>query len=130
MSLIDDFITDRGPGTFYNASDLNRVGEKMVWLTDKLFALGYHCLVSPKTNWTMYDIPLASQMDHYLEDLLTIRVTLTLPDGTPDAPNTMNGLTYTGANNIETILSVTNSLIEWMVSAFYFTGDLFAGEVQ
>lgn len=130
MSIIDELITNRGSGAFYNASDLNRVGEAMDWLADQLFALGYQCLVSPKTDWTKYDIPLALQMDHYLEDLRTIRGTLTLPDGTPNAPDTMNGLTYTGANNIETILSVTNALMEWMVSIFYYTGDLYAGEVH
>ena len=78
VSIIDELITNRGSGAFYNASDLNRVGEAMDWLADQLFTLGYQCLVSPKTDWTKYDIPLASQMDHYLEDLRTIRDALTL----------------------------------------------------
>lgn len=130
MSIIDELVTGRSSGTFYNVSDLNRVAEAMDWLADQLFALGYQCRVSPKTDWTKYDIPLALQMEYYLEDLRTIRDTLTLPVGTPDAPNTMNSLTYTGANNIETILSVTNALMEWMVSVFYFAGDLYTGEVQ
>lgn len=130
MSIIDELITNRGSGTFYNASDLNRVGEAVDWLADQLFALGYQCLVSPKTDWTKYDIPIASQMEHYLNDLRTIQKTLTLPNATPDAPDTMNGLTYTAANDIETILSVTNTLMEWMVSVFGYAGDLYAREVQ
>jgi hypothetical protein len=68
-------------------------------------------------------------MAHYLDDLQTIRETLTQPPSTPAAPATMNGLDYSKANDIETILSVTNALMEWMVSVFFYTGDLFAGEV-
>lgn len=129
MSVIDTLITDRGPSTFYNSTDLNRVGQAMDWLADKLFELGYQIIVTPNVSWARTSIPVASQMAHYLDDLRKIRETLTQPSSTPEVPSTMNGLTYSKANDIETILSVTNALIEWMVSVFFYTGDLFAGEV-
>lgn len=129
MSVIDTLITDRDINTFYNASDLNRVGEAIQYIADKIYALGYEIHVSPKTNWVEADIPLPNQMAHYLEDLRTIRAVLSQPQRTPPVPPDMEKLMYTEANDIETILSITDSLIEWMVSIFFFTGDLFAGEV-
>ena len=129
MSVIDTLITDRDINTFYNASDLNRVGEAIQYIADKIYALGYEIHVSPKTNWVEADIPLPNQMTHYLEDLRTIRAVLAQPQRTPPVPPDMEQFLYTEANDIETMLSITDSLIEWMVSIFFFTGDLFAGEV-
>lgn len=129
MSVIDTLITNRGPGTFYNASDLNRVGEAIRYLADELFARGYEIRVSPKTDWAESDIPLASQMAHYLDDLRSIRETLSQPSTTPSLPESMAGLTYTGANDIESILRITDELMQWMDSAYFYAGDLYAGEV-
>ena len=129
MSVIDTLITDRGPGTFYNAADLNRVGQAIQYLADALFARGYEIRVSPKTDWAESDIPLSSQMAHYLDDLQSIRETLTQPPTTPSLPESMAGLTYTGANDIESILRITDELMQWMDSAYFYAGDLFAGEV-
>ena len=128
MSVIDTLVTDRGPGTFYNTSDLNRVGEVIRYLADELFARGYEIRVSPKTDWTECDIPLASQMVHYLDDLRSIRETLSQPPTTPALPESMVGITYTDANNIESILRITDELMQWMDSAYFYAGDLFAGE--
>jgi len=129
MSIIDTLITDRTAGTVYNASDLNRVGEAIRYLADELFDRGYEIRVSPKIDWTESDIPLAAQMAHYLGDLLKIRDTLTQPPTTPSLPATMAGLTYTGANDIESILRITDTLMQWMDSIYFYAGDLFAGEV-
>lgn len=129
MSIIDELIRNRNATAYYNATDLNRVGEAVAWLAQQLLNLGYQCIVTPKVDWTIYDVPLASQMNHYLEDLRTIRDTLTLPQSTPMLPNTMDGLTITKANNIETLLFITNLLMEWMVSIFFYVGDLYSGEV-
>ncbi len=129
MSVIDTLITNRGPGTFYNASDLNRVGQAIQYLANELLARGYEIRVSPKTNWVESDIPLQPQMEHYLEDLRRIRGVLTQPSTTPSAPTDMAQLTYTEANHIESILFTTNRLMDWMDSIYYYAGDLFAGEV-
>ena len=126
MSIIDTLITDRGPGTFYNASDLNRVGQAIQYLASELLARGYEIRVSPKTNWVESDIPLQPQMEHYLEDLRKIRDVLTQPSTTPSAPTDMEQLTYTEANDIESILFITNRLMDWMDSIYYYAGDLFA----
>lgn len=129
MSVIDTLVMDRGPGTFYNASDLNRVGQAIQYLCDEMYARGYEIHVSPKTNWIEADIPLSSQMDHYLEDLCKIRAVLMHPSTTPPAPPDMEQLVYTEANDIESILFITNKLMEWMDSIYFYAGDLFAGEV-
>ncbi len=130
MSVIDTLITNRDINSFYNASDLNRVGEAIQYIADRLYTLGYEISVSPKTDWMEEDIPLPNQMTHYLEDLRTIRTILTQPQGTPPVPPDMERLLFSEANDIETMLSITDSLIDRMVSIFFFAGDLFAGEVS
>ena len=129
MSVIDTLITDRDSGTFYNASDLNRVGEAIRYLADELFDRGYEIRVSPKTDWIEADIPLPSQMDHYLGELRKIRAVLTQPGTTPPAPPDMERLDYSEANDIESILFITDTLMRWMDSIYFYTGELFAGEV-
>lgn len=129
MSVIDTLITDRSTGTFYNASDLNRVGQAIQYLADELFARGYEIHVSPKIDWVESDIPLRPQMEHYLEDLRKIRAVLTQPDTTPTSPLDMEQLLYTEANDIESILFITNKLMEWMDSLYFYAGELFTGEV-
>ena len=47
---------------FYNAADLNRVGEAEVDLAALCRELGHACAVSPKTDWTVADIPTQVQM--------------------------------------------------------------------
>lgn len=86
----------------YNASDLNRVGEAVEYLTDTLQSLGYSITTAPKTDWIEAGFPMQAQMETYLENIQTLRDRL--PYVAPDAPNDMTGLTYQEANNIEEIL--------------------------
>ena len=86
----------------YNASDLNRVGEAVEYLTDTLQSLGYSITTAPKTDWTDADIHMQAQMETYLENIQTLRDRL--PYVAPDVPADMTSLTYQEANNIEEIL--------------------------
>ena len=81
----------------YNYSDLNRVERAVAEFSRK-----HGDNLTTKTDWTMWDIPKAADMERFLSNIKsirdTIRSSITLPD-------TMNGLTYTNANNIEKILT-------------------------
>ncbi len=80
----------------YNYSDLNRVERAVAELSDEL-GLG----LITKTDWTMWDVPRASDMERFLQNIETIRNAEGISTALPES---MNELTYSGANNIETVL--------------------------
>lgn len=118
----------------YNASDLNRVGSAVDYVgvqlrlhlarlrtaqsnkaiaPDTLFSLPYtlgDIDIAPKTDWKEADIPTASQMEAYLQDVRTLRGLLPLPDDLAPLPESMSALDYAGANAIEaTLLAVADA---------------------
>ena len=86
----------------YNYSDLNRVERAVMEISD-LAGLN---LVT-RTDWTMWDIPTASEMERYLTNVQTIR---TYCGSEIELPSSMDNLTYRDANNIEKILLAAYSV--------------------
>ena len=121
-------ITDRGPGTFYNVSDLNRVGEAVRYLAERFTGYGYTVTVNPKMDWTEDNVPTRKQLETYRRNIVEIRRQLTVMQSTPETPETMRALNYVKANDIERILQDLNTLITNMEQAWFFSGDLYAGE--
>ena len=113
----------------YNYTDLNRVGEAILYVADRLKATGNDIMVSPKTDWTREDIPSPAQMGHYLEQIQIIRDALAVYQTTPAVPADMEGLTHNEANDIEKILLDVDELITNMIAAYYYSGELYGGEV-
>ena len=137
MSVMDTLITDRtqadvdarnDKGT-YNASDLNRVGAAVAYVAGRLLECGTSVDVSPKQDWSESDTPTASQLERYRSDVTALRDALAAMPTTPQAPATMSGLTFGGANALEKILEDTDVLITNLKAAWFFSGDLFSGEV-
>lgn len=100
----------------YNASDLNRVGSAVEYLTDTLYSMGYNVPTVPKDDWTETDIPVQSQMDIYINNIHLLRDIL--PYVAPDAPETAAGLSYQSSNNIEEILYTLESVLLAMQENF------------
>lgn len=121
-------ITDRGPGTFYNVSDLNRVGEAVRYLAERFTGYGYAVTVNPKTDRTEDNVPTRKQLETYRRNIAELRRQLTVMATTPETPETMRALNYVKANNIERILQDLDTLITNMEQAWFFSGDLYAGE--
>ena len=116
----------------YNKGDLNRVGEALNYLHDRLNAAGYitySLTFTAKTNWTVSSIPTADDLTYYLKCVSDIRKALTLFETTPPAPTDTGALDIEEANNIEKILIDVETLINNMLSARFFCGDLYAGEI-
>ena len=113
----------------YNASDLNRVGEAMNYIRDKLTEAHYMCDVVSKTDWDATDIPTAADLTAYLDKVACIRETLAQLPTTPATPQNTGGLGYQEANDIERILLDVDLLINNMLAARYYCGDLYSGEV-
>lgn len=84
----------------YNYSDLNRVERAVAELSDML-NLG----LTTKTDWGMWDIPTASEMERYLNNVAVLRQQVVDDTSVPALPTSMNNLTYTDANNIELVLN-------------------------
>jgi hypothetical protein len=83
----------------YNYSDLNRVERAVAEISD-IAGLG---LVT-KTDWTMWDVPTESEMSRYLGNLRTLQTRYNI--GIP-LPDTMSGLHYESANDIERLILET-----------------------
>nr|DAW49195.1 MAG TPA: hypothetical protein [Caudoviricetes sp.] len=118
--------TDKG---FYNASDLNRVGAAVQYVAERFAAQGYAVEVSPKTDWLASDIPTASELETYRQNIAALRALLAVMPTTPEAPDSMAGLTYTEANDIERILLDLDALLTNAALAWYQSGEIYAGEV-
>ena len=113
----------------YNASDLNRVGNAVIYVAGRLEDAGYYVPVDPKIDWLESDIPTESSMVRYLKDVETIRNTLTVRPNTPEVPEDMVGLTYEEANDIERILLIVDALITNMINAYFYSNEINCGEV-
>jgi len=116
---------NRTPKGFYNATDLNRVGQNLQYLADVLRGYGYNVFVNPKTDWTITDTPSASDMERYLLDLNALKTAFY---GTTPLPDSMNGLTYEDANNIERLLLEIERNISNMIPAFRHSGTFCSGQ--
>ena len=110
----------------YNSSDLERVDDAIQYLADLLSSYGYSVSVSPKTDWTIDDIPCVADVDAYLSDVEAIKAAFY---GTVPLPDSMNKLTVTGANNIEKLLLEIETYITKMAAAFVYSGEVYSGEV-
>ena len=143
----------------YTDADMNRVGEAVVFLTDYLNGLqgvldAYRAArgvapdsifnvtwgaisVSVKVDWTDADEPTPAQLTAYLSAVNTVTAAITV---TRALPGSMIDLTITGANEIEKALqaeydagldfeALKKTLIENAAAAWFYSGDLYGGEV-
>lgn len=113
----------------YNASDLNRVGAAVAYLAERFAEQGYAVTVSPKTDWLVEDIPAHGAMETYLGNVAALRSLLTVKPSTPATPESMAGLTWQAANDIEQILKDLDELLTNAQRARYYSGELYAGEI-
>lgn len=112
----------------YNCADLNRVGEAVQCLADVLKGYGYAVRVAAKRDWTGDDAPNEGQMVQYLADIAAVREALTVWEDTPATPETMQGLTWQAANDIEKILEDVEAAICRMELTWFYTGEIYCGE--
>lgn len=123
----------------YNASDLNRVGAAVAYVAGRLNGYGYAVTVNPKQDWQAADIttqesmtadtPTQESMTAYLADVAALRGAIAVMASTPPTPDSANNLTWQEANNIEQILLDVDELLTRMAAAWFYSGDLYAGEV-
>ena len=113
----------------YNYTDLNRVEDAVQYLAGRLKERGYSADVSARKTWTMTSLPTLSDMNTYLNNIKVIRNAFATLSTTPQAPATIKGFTYKEANAIEQIIFDVNKLLENLMSVWFFSGDIYSGEV-
>lgn len=113
----------------YNYTDMNRVESAVEYVANKLTEAGYYIVPVVKKNWTRTDKPTIEDIRRYMKNVADTRATLATFSTTPEAPTTERKLTYQMANDIEQILLDVDDLITRMVSAYFFSADLYSGEV-
>lgn len=112
----------------YNASDLNRVGSAVEYVAGRFADYGYAVNVSPRKDWSMGDIPREADMVKYLSEVEQLRSLVSVLPTTPETPGDMECLSYMEANNIEQILVDLDFLLTNMAAAWYYSGEIYAGE--
>lgn len=104
----------------YNYSDMNRVERAASELSDL-----YVLRLETKTDWNAWDVPQPSDMSRYIANVKKIRHAMLDPTGTEMPPNSMAGLDYTSANNIEKIMLAAYRNTDHIIRS----GELYCGEV-
>jgi hypothetical protein len=108
----------------YGATDLNRVGEVMLFLLDLVDKLGIYMPLDIKTDWQDGDIPSSVQLELYIININTLRTAVA---GLPSVPDTHNNLDYNGANEIEQMFVVMEVVIGHIMAAFRHSGVTISG---
>jgi len=108
----------------YGATDLNRVGEAMLFLLDLVDKLGIYMPLDIKTDWQDGDIPSPAQLGLYITNINTLRTAVA---GLPEVPDGHNNLDYIGANEIEQMFVVMEVVIGYIMAAFRHSGVTISG---
>ena len=113
---------------WYDYRDLNRVGVAMRYLYDRLKSVVGDLRIAPCTDWTLPEIPNYGAVMEYLNNLRTLRNSITVTEDMPEVPSGIL-LNYEEANDIEKILELLDVLIGKIEQAYLYSGEIYAGEV-
>jgi len=113
----------------YNYTDMNRVESAVEYAANRLTEAGYVVIPVVKKNWTRTDKPTLADLKRYTKNIADIRAALATLETTPEAPSTDKRLSFQAANDMEQILIDVDDLISRMISAYFYSGDLYCGEV-
>ena len=113
----------------YNYTDMNRVESAVEYVANRLTEAGYVVFPVVKKDWTRTSKPTLDDMKRYMKNVSDIRSALATYKTTPEAPTTERRLSFQMANAIEQILTDVDDLISKMMSAYFYSGDLYCGEV-
>lgn len=129
-----DLITDRTQEDVnnltskgvYSYTDLNRVETATKEIATLLTANGYHVNIEVKTDWTEGETLSHEQMKRYIDNVLKCESQFC--SAGYELPNTMDGLNYIIANNIELTLQKLEQLVNYMLSVLSYSGMLYAND--
>lgn len=79
--------------------------------------------------WYEFDYPTPNVMTAYLLNVAAIRAVIAVMESTPSVPLDVSNFMTQEANDIEKILGDVNLLLNYSRMSWYYSGDLFSGEV-
>lgn len=132
MSIIDELITTHKDGDSYGVRDLNRIGNALIYIQDYLNANKYFVdLPAPiRTDWSTEEaFPTQNDLNDILKNVEALRKTAAILPSIPPTPKDMDELSAIEANNIEQILFMSYEIVRMIIAAFYYSGELYSGEV-
>lgn len=119
-------------------SELKAVAAQLGVAWDRIFDVPYTAINCETKDWAEADEVTKEQMSRYLANVIAVKNALSV--SSPALPRTMDNLTWQGANAIEAAilganeaankrLQETTQTIKNAAEAWYFSGDIYAGEV-
>ena len=115
---------------YYRHTDLNRVQAAVAYLRGIYASYGYDTIPSyTLPTWAENDIPRREQGDAYIRAVRSLDGLVPMP-GKPALPASPDRLDYIGANAIERFLAMTEDTLERISEAWFYCGEVFAGEVD
>lgn len=115
----------------YSYTDLNRVETAVSEIVEQFPSFGVSEQLTVKTDWGLpgdfsaAEWPVASQMARYLGNVAKIKSIFIISNA---LPNTMENLTWHGANSIEKVLEIAVSRIAGIKQTYRYSGEIYAGE--
>ena len=126
--ILATLVTNRAPGAYYNAADINRVGRAANCLAREMTLMGYPVSDELPTDWAMNDIYYDTDAAFLIGVLEKIKGQIVSVKA-GSFPSSMDGLDYNGANEIERFLLTVNDLLAAIKEAYPQCGVEQAGGV-
>ena len=114
----------------YNYTDLNRVEEAVAYVAERLKEYGYITHLPNTRSWSAADVPTAGDLFRYFFNVGTLREAISVGESTPHTPGSINGFGVNEANDLERILIDVNSVLTHISQAWFYSNDLYSGEVK
>ena len=114
-------MTVQSKGAMNNA-DLNRIGNNMLYLMERLQVYGYDVQLSDvKKDWKRQDFPYKDEFEKIRRNIEALKKGYYVLDGTPEL-DWENTFDWDDANDIEQNLLNLKILVERMVAGFRICG--------
>jgi hypothetical protein len=110
----------------YNYTDLNRIEQWCEYISQELNMYSYSVDITTKTDWELTDFPTKTEMERIRSNAQKLKdafISFTI------VPENLEKMTYQKANDLEKVLDELNTLIKNMIANFYYSGEIFSGEV-
>lgn len=113
----------------YNYTDLNRIEQWCEYIAEQLNLYGYKVNITTNIefyDWDMEDFPTRETMKTIRDNVEKLKEAFIAFTNVPDS---LEKMTYEKANNLEKVLHELDILINNMIASFYYSGEIYSGEV-
>lgn len=114
----------------YGVSDLNRVETAVAYIRDRLRDFGYPISLSTVGEWSKERLPTSDDFNQYFANIAAIRAMLAEHKNSPPVPSSdISGFGYAEANAVEQILVDMEEILNRIATAWFYSNDIYSGEV-